>query len=303
MHLDSGQVDQKDTVRVKLAKAQLYNPRSKIAEYLAKALNFVQSVPYDTTTRWTFYQMVQFMGLTKQDYGKFKSWTSRARKSFYGGWAPDTLVDDTRAINQRGIGFDTAAGWLEQQKKQSPYFDKINDQASVVMVWFEAKAMIGQFRHYTEPYHVSLVPFGGDPSIHFKWSIAKHIEALARYYPGKPIIIKYFGDLDPKGLTIPESALKDIREWCGVPFDFERIGLTEEHVTHWNLPDNPEKLGQYQWEALPDEGAEELIVGALAPLIDTDKIKRVQKHEARVHKHWCEALDGLELEGAGGHVG
>lgn len=276
-----------------------YHPHPRVAEYLAKALNFVKSVPYDTTTRWTFYQMIQFAGLTKQDYGKFKAWTSRGRKSFHEGWRPDTLVDDTRAVHQRGVGFDTAAQWLEHLKKQRPYFDKIGDQPNVVMVWFEAKAMIGQFKHYTEPYHASLVPFGGDPSIHFKWTLAKLLEKMNEWYDGKPIIVKYFGDLDPKGLTIPESALKDIRAWCSVPFEFERVGLELEHVKRWNLPDNPEKPSQYQWEALPDEGARELIVGALAPLIDTDKIKQVQKREAKVHESWCEALEGLELEEAG----
>lgn len=274
-----------------------YHPHPRTAEYLTKALNFVKSVPYATSTRWTFYQMVQFAGLTKQDYGKFKSWTSRARKSFYDGWRPDTLVDDTRSIHQRGVGFDTSAEWLDHLKEQRPYFDKINGQPNVVMVWFEAKAMIGQFQHYTEPYHVSMIPFGGDPSIHFKWTIAKRLEKLGGWYPHHRIYIKYFGDLDPKGLTIPTSALKDIEAWCRVPFSFERVGLEQEHIERWNLPDNPEKPSQYQWEALPDEGARELIIGALAPLIDTSQIKRVQEREVKVHGRWRKALDGLKLEG------
>lgn len=282
----------------KVAKYKPYRPRAKIAEYLAKALDFVRSVPYDTSTRWTFYQMVQFAGLTKPDYGKFKSWTSRARKSFHEGWRPDTLVDDTRIIERHGMGYDDAKQWLEHLKEDGPYLDKINDQPNVVLAWFEAKAMIGQFQYYTKPYHVPLVPFGGDPSIHFKWRIAKLIEALARYYPNKPIVVKYFGDLDHKGLTIPECALKDIEAWCEADFDFERVGLKIEHVERWNLPDNPEKPGQYQWEALPDEAAKELIVGALGPLMDLSAIKRVQDREAKIHERWREALDRLELEGA-----
>lgn len=276
-----------------------YRPSPKVEAYLAKALEFVKSVEYPVSTRWDFYQMVQYAGLTKEDYARFKKWTARARKSFYDGWRPDTLVDDTRAIHQRGVGFGTAEQWLEHLKKQRPYFDKIEDQPNVVMVWFEAKAMIGQFKHYTEPYHVSLVPFGGDPSIHFKWALTKQLEKMDGWYDDKPIIVKYFGDLDPKGLTIPESALKDINAWCSVPFEFERVGLEREHVERWNLPDNPKKPGQYQWEALPDEGAKELIVGALAPLIDLNKIAEVEKREARVHERWREALDGIELEEEG----
>lgn len=273
-----------------------YNPRAEVAAYLAEALKFVKSVPYDVSTRWDFYQMVQFAGLVKRDYARFKKWTAHARKSFYDGWAPDTLVDDTREIEQHGVGFDNANDWVEKMRDEKPYFDKNRGQEVIVQAWFEAQAMIGQFQHYCKSYHVSLVPFRGDPSIYFKWTIAKHLENIASWYPGKPILIKYFGDLDPKGLTIPDSALKDIWAWCKVPFEFERVGLKKEHVKRWNLPDNPEKPGQYQWEALPDEGARELIVGALAPLIDTDKIKRAEKREDRVHKRWREALDGLELE-------
>lgn len=276
-----------------------YNPRAEVAAYLAKALEFVKGVPYKTTTRWAFYQLVQFAGLTKEDYARFKKWTAKARKSGHGGWRPDTLVDDTRALITRAIGPDTSQEWIEQKKKEKPYFDKNNEREVIVQVWFEARAMIDQFRHYCAPYHVSMAPFGGDASIHYKWVMAKRLDKLAEWYPGKPIIVKYFGDLDPKGLLIPESALKDIRAWCKTPFEFERVGLDKEHAIRWNLPDNPEKPGQYQWEALPDEGAKELIVGALAPLIDLDKIAKVEKHENRVHKRWREALDGIELEEEG----
>jgi hypothetical protein len=272
-----------------------YRPHPKIAEYLAKALKFVQSVPYDTTTRWTFYQMIQFAGLTKKDYGKFTAWTSRARKSFYGGWSPETLTDDTRSIERWGSGFDTTAEWINGMKEQKPYFDKITDQPNVVMFWFEARAMMDQFQHYTKPHHVSLVPFGGDPSIYFKWKIAEYIESLAKVYPDKPIVIKYFGDLDPKGLTIPESALRDIKTWCNAPFTFERVGLTREQVERWNLPDNPEKPGQYQWEALPDAAAKELILDALAGLVDLEAIQKVEKRENTVKAWWHEVLENLEI--------
>ena len=43
-----------------------------------------------------------------------------------------------------------------------------------VEVWFEARAMIGQFRKYAP--NVVLRPFGGFTSIPFKYEIAKDLE-------------------------------------------------------------------------------------------------------------------------------
>ena len=49
-----------------------------------------------------------------------------------------------------------------------------------------------------------------------------------------------------------------------VPFDIERVGLTLEQAQTFNLLVNPERPNQYQWEALSDEQAKTLILGALA---------------------------------------
>jgi hypothetical protein len=36
---------------------------------------------------------------------------------------------------------------------------------------------------------------------------------------------------------------------ANVPFDFEFVGLTVAQAKHFNLPENPEKPNQYQWES------------------------------------------------------
>ena len=122
--------------------------------------------------------------------------------------------------------------------------------------------MHGQFEYYTKDYRVSLQPFRGDCSIPIKWKLAKKLEQIAEKY-GKPIEILYFGDYDKKGLQIFNSALKDIRQWCKTDFDVERIGLTIEQAQSMSIPENPNKPGTYQWEALNDEQAGQLIVNAV----------------------------------------
>lgn len=271
-----------------------YNPQLKVSKMLNWCLEKVKSVPYNVTMRWVFYQAVQEKGLTKSDYGNFKKWTSRARKSFWGGWKPNTLVDDTREISFRGGGYDSANEWIEAFKDKECLLDKRWTQNKIIIVCFEAQAMKSQFEHYTEDYYVSLVPFKGDASIEYKWRIAKAIEDFSRIYE-KPIKILYFGDLDPKGEEIPENALRDIRAWSSVPFEYERIGLNEEHVEKWNLPENPDKF-EYQWEALNDQAAKELIQGAIMKEIDLGALGDVIEQEAKATARWVEILDNLDLD-------
>lgn len=212
----------------------------------------IKEVSYPVTGRWVFYQLVQAGLIDKKYPDKFGFLINNARKRFYGDWYPGLLIDSTRESDfkgEKGTFFDH-------------FEDTIQEQDCYVQLWFEAEAMHGQFEYYTKDYRVSLVPFRGDPSISFKWDVAKKLEQVAEKY-GKPIQILYFGDYDKKGLQIFNSALKDIRLWCNVKFNVERVGLTLEQAQSLNIPDNPNKPNTYQWEALNDEQAGKLILDAV----------------------------------------
>jgi hypothetical protein len=124
--------------------------------------------------------------------------------------------------------------------------------------------MLDQFYQYTRDEYITLVPFSGAASIPYKWEIAKRLEKTDDEY-GLPIHILYFGDRDDSGDRISADALKDIKEWCSVDFDFHKIGLTLEQVQQYNLPKNPDpkKHNDYQWEALDDKYAKPLIMNAI----------------------------------------
>jgi len=93
----------------------------------------------------------------------------------------------------------------------------------------------------------------------------------------------------------PDEVRKRI---VGLMGDLPRIELFARQRAHgWDAWGDEigkaptEKPGQYQWEALPDEAAKELIVGALDPLIDLSAIERVEDREAGIHERWREALE------------
>lgn len=234
-----------------------YAPTKRIQKILNKALERVNSVNYVPSSRWCFYQVYQMGLVTKKDKNNFDHWTSRARKNFWNGWNPATLKDSVR--------FSILRGFPEPPKPAKP--DYIELQDNYVEVWFEARAMIDQFNYYVKDKNVTMVAFGGDASIPFKWEIAKRLESVFEAY-GKPIKILYFGDCDTKGLLIPECALKDIRSWCNVDFEFSHCGLNKDQAKAYNVPENPNKPGEYQWEALTDKQARELILGGLKKVWD-----------------------------------
>ena len=257
-----------------------YNPRGKTAEALRRGLALVESVPYRASARWVFYRLLQegFYS-AKSDYKN--SWlkaSSKARHAGWGGWRPDTLADETRAPIMRGHGSHTPQTWLRALAAETECnLAKWNDQPNYVELWFEARAMADQFRHYTQ--HITLRPMAGQPSIPFKWETAKFLEQATRTY-GKPLVILYFGDLDKGGEDIERSTMGDVQKWCSEPFRFIRCGLNAGDPERYGIPENPEKPGEYQWEALPDAGAQEIITrhvdkfvrhGAFAEVVDQER--------------------------------
>jgi hypothetical protein len=275
--------------------SERYVPSPRTAEILNFCFNRVRAVPYKVTARWLFYRLVQELNFKKSQYKSFLKWTSNARKRFYNGWAPDTLADDTRKAHVRGHGYESPEAWMDSFKREQCILDKYAVQRNVVDLWFEAEAMLSQFNYYTAPYHVTLRPFKGDSSIDFKWKIAKDLEQLAKY--DKPIIILYFGDYDSKGLEIPNNALKDIRAWCTQPFQFHRCGINKEHIAEFQLPERPEKPGAYQWEALSEDQAQQLILANLERYWSLGAIQTVEEEEAQATDRWVQLIENA-LRGA-----
>ncbi len=252
-----------------------YKPQKKTAAMLDRAWEMVDNAPYNVTARWLFYGLLQEGWYsTKSDYkNKFMKALSKARRSFYKKWRPNTLVDDTREAVIRGTGFSSVSHWLRSVPDYFPcQLDRWVTQEHYVELWFEARGMLHQFEYYTE--HITLRPMGGQPSIDYKWEAAKALEAAAQRY-NKPVVVLYFGDLDTGGEVISDVIERDVRSWCSVDLKFVRCGLTMEQVTKYGVPENFEKPGDYQWEALAgalEYAAEEIIDTSTEPFVRHDAL-------------------------------
>jgi len=264
-----------------------YKPYGKTKKILDRAMEHIESVDYQVSVRWVFYRLLQEGHYSKKsDYTTFIGLTSRARKGWYDGWTPSILADETRTmviyVSEGESNEPNIEHLIEEQTREAEseieyYESQLSDyehlfdysvdpncyQHNICIILFEARAMLQQFQTYTDG--LTLCPFGGQPSIPYKWKIAKYIEELSLKYK-KPVKILYFGDYDDAGLKIYEAGKADILEWCdSEDVEFIRCGLTQEQAMKYQIPENFEHPGSFQWEALTDAQAKEIIIEGLTP--------------------------------------
>lgn len=290
-----------------------YKPTQAVARILRLALAEVATVPYAVTARWVFYRLLQQAILDKKgDYKRLLKYLSKARKQWYRGWRPDTLTDDTRAALVRGSGFRTGQGWVDALARTACNLDRWLSQATYVEIWFEAAAMTSQFQFYANE-NIPLLAFHGDISIPAKWDAASRLVRRWRQMR-KPIHVMYYGDLDAKGLQIPLTARDDVRQMMVdalyvtegreayeadrremlTNFTFTRIGLNDDQIARYNVPENPERPGTYQWEAVPDEAAQELIELA-NDAVDEVAFDRVALREESATDQFNSHMEGFTI--------
>jgi hypothetical protein len=245
------------------------------AAFLKRALALVKAEPYKVTLRHLFYQLLDTdLGGKKATYGRFKANIAYARKHGLCGWKPDTVVDDTRHVVYRGWApLDAAgalAGLIRDPRVEISHFAR---QRCYVELWMESEGSVRQFEYIAPGF--TLRPFKGSFTIEPRWRAAKDIEQAAAYF-GKPVVILYFGDCDKKGQQIPENAVKSIRKWCRVPFEFIPSGLTVEQAHALHLTASPEKPAEYQWEALTTAQAGRIVRRAIDRMCDRGAIREAR---------------------------
>lgn len=78
-----------------------------------------------------------------------------------------------------------------------------------------------------------------------------------------------------------KSKLRTITNSCYANFSFIRCGLTREQVKQYKIPENFEHPG-YQWEALADQDAQEIIESSLCQYYDHGAAHKAEKRAATI---------------------
>jgi hypothetical protein len=154
-----------------------------------------------------------------------------------------------------------------------------------VEIWLEKDALAGVLIEETDPWDVPLMVTHGFPSISYVYEAA---EALRKV--GKPAFLYYFGDRDPSGVHIDRSLAQRLREFApDAEIHFERLAVTLQQITDWDLPTRPTKTGSthargfegdsVEVDAIPGRQLRQMVRKAIEWHIDQEVLARLKKTE------------------------
>lgn len=238
------------------------------------------------TVRQLYYQIVARGLETNGDhvYKRLVSVLTDARLS--GDFPMDYLEDRGRSVTQSDVRsslcVDRALSSIARDIRTAParmlWAGRWFGQPVVPFVWVEKDALTGVFEGPCGGLDVGLFACKGYPSIQALWSFVEGVaERLADEAIDETardvlddigidadafceeVVVLYFGDHDPDGLEIPESAERNIEQLVeahgdDLPFQlpritFRRVALTIEQIRQHNPPPFPAKRTSSRFDA------------------------------------------------------
>jgi hypothetical protein len=113
--------------------------------------------------------------------------------------------------------------------------------------------------------------------------------------------VLYVGDLDEHGAVIEDRVADDlsalVSDLGGSPPAFVTVAITAEQATRLVLPQNPDKPGEWQAEALPPDVLAQVVRVNAEAAVDLDALKAAEAQGAEERKAILKAL--AELKPAG----
>ena len=242
------------------------------------------------TLRQVYYQLVARDIIPNKDneYKKISSLLTNARYSGDIDW--NSIEDRTRTPNIPSV-FDDIQNLLEVAS-QSYQLDRWQGQEFYIELWTEKDAISSVIYPITSEYQVAMIVNRGYSSASAMYNSRTRYIKKGEFLGSKKKVLLYLGDFDPSGLDMDRDIKERFNEF-GVDIKVERIGLTQEQIKRYELPENPAKLsdvrakdyvakyGSSSWEvdALKPEVLQELIKNSILKYLDLEKFGLVREKE------------------------
>jgi len=249
----------------------------------------ISSYDFALTLRQIYYQLVakKIIPNEQRYYKKLSRICVMGRNE--GILSEEGFADRLREV-------DKLSSWADLNQfmetvKRSYHKDKWQNQDKYIEIWTEKDALRSVLTEITYQYDVSLMVARG------QLSRTAIYEAFNRYkiQSDKECYLYYCGDFDPSGLSIYES-IKERLEKFGVFIKYERIALTEEQIKKYQLPSDPAKQSDPNYnkfvslygsdmvvelDSLPPDVLRDIIKDCISKNIDAGLLAQVQKEETK----------------------
>jgi hypothetical protein len=191
------------------------------------------------TVRQVFYAL-EIQGVvekTEAGYRQVQTQVLRMRREGLLDW--DFITDGTR-WQRKPETWDEVEDYIEHMARTYRR-DLWQSQDVRVEIWLEKDALADIIVDVTARWDVPLMVSRGQSSATFLYNAAKTAEK-AYERAGVTTYVYALYDLDAGGQRASRTIARDLPEHApGVPIVFERLAVTEEQVTAWNLSTRPAK--------------------------------------------------------------
>lgn len=203
-------------------------------ELLAQVQKIIDSYDFALTLRQIYYQLV-----AKQLIPNEQRYYKKLSRLCVAGRDEGILPEEGFADRLRAI--DKLSSWINlnefmQAVKRSYRKNKWQNQDSYLEIWTEKDALRNVLTEITYQHDVALMVARGQLSRTEVYRTAGRYKAQS----DKECYLYYCGDFDPSGLCIYDSIKKRLMNF-GSTINFERIALTQEQIEKYQLPSDPGK--------------------------------------------------------------
>ncbi len=266
-----------------------YRVREKTLNIYNEVLAIFQEYGHPLTVRQVFYQLSTRDKVDKSEKG-YDQAQNHLKQMRFKGIIPFSYFADSSRYQIKPDSYGNMYDFLNTMQD---YYrrDFWNSQGVYIEIWVEKDALRSVFAPVTKKYDVPLMVAKGYSSLTFLYEAAENIKY--QQGNGKQVYIYQFGDHDPSGVNAGEKIHETLRLLCD-GIIYERIALTPEQITKYNLQTRPTKKSDTRSKGFDDESCE---LDALPPDVLRELIKNcIEQHinPDDLQKH--EAIEVAELE-------
>ena len=202
----------------------------------------INQVDERMTIRHMFYRLSGkgIIDKTETAYRNLCGHLARWRKA---GKIPFSAFVDSTRWYYGSSGFDSLEDALEacaSTYRKNAWIDS----PYRVEVWTEKETVASMLTDAARPYGIQVFVCRGFASLSALYDAAESFKEHIQ--DGRKCHVLYFGDHDPSGLKIDQSAADTFRNTFDVDVHFQRVAVTPDQIEQYSLPTRPTKTKSSQ---------------------------------------------------------